>query len=73
MTDGMNEPTVFVIDDLTARPGQGEALQRAYRILVRSKLKLDDALRKIESELGSVAEARYLVDFVRASKRGFIR
>jgi len=50
-----------------------EALQRAYRILVRSKLKLDDALRKIESELGSVPEARYLVEFVRASKRGFIR
>lgn len=50
-----------------------EALQRAYRILVRSKLKLDDALQKIESELGSVPEARYLVDFVRASKRGFIR
>jgi len=23
-------PTVFVIDDLTAKPGQGEALQRAY-------------------------------------------
>ena len=23
-------PSVFVIDDLTARPGQGEALQRAY-------------------------------------------
>ena len=23
-------PTVFVIDDLTARPGQGEALHRAY-------------------------------------------
>ena len=50
-----------------------EALQRAYRILVRSKLKLDDALQRIESELGSVPEARYLVDFVRASKRGFIR
>ncbi|MEK6373363.1 MAG: acyl-ACP--UDP-N-acetylglucosamine O-acyltransferase [Acidobacteriota bacterium] len=51
-----------------------EALQRAYRILVRSKLKLDDALQKIESELGSVPEARYLVEFVRASKkRGFIR
>jgi len=50
-----------------------EALQRAYRILVRSKLKLDDALQKIESELGSIPEARYLVDFVRASKRGFIR
>ena len=50
-----------------------EALQRAYRILIRSKLKLDDALQKIESELGSIPEARYLVDFVRASKRGFIR
>ena len=23
-------PTVFVIDDLTAKPGQGEALRRAY-------------------------------------------
>lgn len=23
-------PTVFVIDDLTAKPGRGEALQRAY-------------------------------------------
>jgi UDP-N-acetylglucosamine acyltransferase len=50
-----------------------EALQRAYRILIRSKLKLDDALQTIESELGSIPEARYLVDFVRASKRGFIR
>jgi UDP-N-acetylglucosamine acyltransferase len=50
-----------------------EALQRAYRILVRSKLKLEDALQRIESELGSVPEARYLVEFVRASKRGFIR
>src|SRR4051794_31351315 len=50
-----------------------EALQRAYRILIRSHLKLDEALAKIETELGSVREARYLVDFVRASKRGFIR
>src|SRR5436309_7756926 len=50
-----------------------EALQRAYRILVRSKMKVDDALPKIESELGSIREVRYLVDFVRASKRGFIR
>ena len=50
-----------------------EALQRAYRILVRSKLKLEDALQKIESELGSCAEARYLVEFVRSAKRGVIR
>jgi UDP-N-acetylglucosamine acyltransferase len=50
-----------------------EALQRAYRILVRSKLKVDDALARIEAELGGVAEARHLVEFVRGSKRGFIR
>ena len=50
-----------------------DALQRAYRILVRSHLKLDEALPKIESELGSVREVRALVDFVRASRRGFIR
>ena len=51
-----------------------EALQRAYRILIRSKLKLQDALQKIEAELGLYPEARYLVDFVRGSShRGFIR
>jgi UDP-N-acetylglucosamine acyltransferase len=50
-----------------------EALQRAYRILVRSKLKLADALDRIEAELGAFDEVRYLVTFVRASQRGVIR
>jgi UDP-N-acetylglucosamine acyltransferase len=50
-----------------------EALQRAYRILIRSKLRVDEALQKIEDELGLFPEARYLVEFVRASKRGIIR
>lgn len=50
-----------------------EALQRAYRILVRSKLRLEEALAKIESELGFFAETQYFVDFVRGSKRGIIR
>ena len=50
-----------------------EALQRAYRLLVRSKLKLADALARIESELGYHSEVRYLVEFVRESKRGIIR
>ncbi len=50
-----------------------EALQRAYRILIRSKLKLADALTRIESELGFHAEVRYLVEFVRGSQRGIIR
>jgi len=50
-----------------------EALQRAYRILIRSKLRVDEALQKIEEELGLFPEARYLVEFVRESKRGIIR
>jgi UDP-N-acetylglucosamine acyltransferase len=49
------------------------ALQRAYKILIRSKLRADEALQKIEDELGLFPEARYLVEFVRASKRGIIR
>jgi UDP-N-acetylglucosamine acyltransferase len=49
------------------------ALQRAYRILIRSKLRVDEALQKIEEELGLFPEARYLVEFVRESKRGIIR
>jgi UDP-N-acetylglucosamine acyltransferase len=50
-----------------------EALQRAYRILIRSKLKLEEALMQIESELSLYPEARYLVEFLRNSQRGFIR
>jgi UDP-N-acetylglucosamine acyltransferase len=50
-----------------------EALQRAYRILIRSKLRLQDALDRIESELTLYPEARYFAEFVRASQRGIIR
>jgi UDP-N-acetylglucosamine acyltransferase len=50
-----------------------EALQRAYRILVRSKLKLEEALLRIESELNNYPEVRYMAEFVRSSQRGFIR
>jgi UDP-N-acetylglucosamine acyltransferase len=50
-----------------------EALQRAYRILTRSKLPLQQALEKIETDLAFVAEARYFAEFVRTAKRGIIR
>lgn len=50
-----------------------EALQRAYRILVRSKLRAEEALTRIEAELSNYPEARYFADFVRGSKRGVIR
>ncbi len=54
-------------------PDTVEALQRAYRILIRSKLKLEEALQQIEKDLNLYPEARYLVEFVRGSQRGFIR
>jgi UDP-N-acetylglucosamine acyltransferase len=54
-------------------PDTIDALQRAYRILIRSKLKLEDALQQIEADLNLYPEARYLVEFVRGSQRGFIR
>ncbi|MEO8217907.1 MAG: acyl-ACP--UDP-N-acetylglucosamine O-acyltransferase [Acidobacteriota bacterium] len=50
-----------------------QALQKAYRILVRSHLKLEEALTRIEQELGEIREVRYLVEFVRGSSRGIIR
>lgn len=50
-----------------------EALQKAYRILTRSKLKLEEALGRIENELSMFAEARYFAEFVRGAKRGIIR
>lgn len=50
-----------------------EALERAYRILVRSHLKREEALLRIESELSLYPEARYLAEFVRGAQRGFIR
>ncbi len=50
-----------------------EALQRAYRLLTHSKLRLEEALERIESELGFSAEVRYFAEFIRSSKRGIIR
>jgi UDP-N-acetylglucosamine acyltransferase len=50
-----------------------EALQKAYRILTRSKLGLEAALSQIDGELALYPEARYFAEFVRGAKRGIIR
>ncbi len=49
-----------------------QALKEAYRILYRSGLKLEDALRKIEAEAPD-EHTRRLVEFIRSSKRGICR
>ena len=48
------------------------AMKNAYRILYRSKLKLDTALERIETEAGD-GHVRHLVEFIRSSKRGICR
>jgi UDP-N-acetylglucosamine acyltransferase len=53
-------------------PGQITALKRAYRLLYRSGLKLDEALACIEQQVPT-AEARDLTGFIRGSERGICR
>ena len=48
------------------------ALKQTYKLLYLSKLKLDDALRCIETSVGT-PEALQLVRFVRSSERGVAR
>jgi UDP-N-acetylglucosamine acyltransferase len=47
-------------------------LKTAYKLLYRSNLSLTEALVRIESEIDS-DESRYLVQFIRSSKRGICR
>jgi UDP-N-acetylglucosamine acyltransferase len=49
-----------------------QSLKAAYRILYRSRLKLEVALERIEAEVPG-EHARHLVDFIRSSRRGICR
>ena len=48
------------------------ALRRAYRLLFRSDLPLEEALGRIEAEIEG-GHARHLIDFIRRSERGICR
>jgi UDP-N-acetylglucosamine acyltransferase len=48
------------------------ALRRAYRLLFRSDLPLEEALVRIEAEIEG-GHARHLIDFIRRSERGICR
>jgi len=54
------------------RPADISALKKAYQILFRSRLKLEEALQSIETESPTV-HTRHLVDFIRRSERGICR
>ncbi|MDA8364957.1 MAG: acyl-ACP--UDP-N-acetylglucosamine O-acyltransferase [Gammaproteobacteria bacterium] len=50
-----------------------DSLRRAYKIIYRSGLKLDEALERLDSLAQEHEEVRYLADFIRQSDRGIIR
>lgn len=50
-----------------------KALKRAYRILFRSGLTLEKALKTVEEELPGLPEIAHLLQFIRQSKRGICR
>ena len=50
-----------------------DALKRAYRTLYRSGLGQDEARRELEAQANGCAEVRAIIEFLDASKRGFIR
>ncbi len=54
------------------KASQVGAIKKAYQLLYRSGLKLQDALLRIETEVPT-PETLHLVEFIRASKRGICR
>lgn len=50
-----------------------KALKEAYRIIFRSDLLLETALKKVEAEVEDCPEVRHLINFIRESKRGLCR
>lgn len=50
-----------------------EGLRRAHRTLFESGLLRDEALAKVEAELGGIAEVAFLLKFMREAKRGVHR
>jgi UDP-N-acetylglucosamine acyltransferase len=49
------------------------ALRSAYKIIFREGLATSNALAKIEAELPQLPEVKHLVEFLRASQRGFCK
>ena len=76
-TDGVDAKTYGINTIGLKRQGFSdeaiEALQKAYRFLVKSKLNTTQAIERIEKEIVGVPAVDELVTFIRESKRGFHR
>lgn len=74
LADGNPATTRTINKEGLRRNGVGEetqsALKQAFKLLIRQKLTISNALERIEAELPKSDELSHLVDFVRASERG---
>ncbi len=50
-----------------------ENIHRTYQIILQSTGLLKDLLQRVEEEIPTSPEIEYILDFIRTSKRGFIR
>ena len=50
-----------------------DALKRAYKTIYRSGLGQEELRQALEAQAKDCAEVRLVLDFLNASKRGFIR
>ena len=48
-------------------------IKKAYKLVFRSRLRLEDALDKIAQDLGEGPELNAFTDFIRQSQRGIAR
>ena len=49
------------------------ALKKAYRIIFRIGITLNEAIERVHAEVGNVPEVRRLVEFIKSSQRGITR
>jgi UDP-N-acetylglucosamine acyltransferase len=54
-------------------PERIQEIKRAFRILFRGKLKLEEAVSTLESEFPGNEDIRRITDFVKNSSRGLLR
>lgn len=50
-----------------------EALQTTFRLLTRAKLNTSQAIERIRAEVPACAEVEQVLEFIRASERGFVK
>lgn len=50
-----------------------ENIHRTYQIILQGTGRLNDLLARVEEEIPSSPEIKYILDFIRSSTRGFIR